>query len=355
LRLGEILIEAGVLKPDQLQTALDLQKKRQLRLGTILLQEGFVSEPQLVQALSRRLSIPWVSLWHIDVADELLELVPASVAEEFFLIPIYIRATFTGERALYVAMNDPTDDSALRFVAATAGMPVKPMIAGPSDLAAAIRFYYYGEEEEEEVVESPPPAPAAQQSPAAPKTASVPPPPPAQARPSAAPPPPPADVGATGEEEVAVDAGTLSMSEETPSGSEEGAEEDGEEGRVEDEASDPVQALEGNDDEEKQRAQREVEKHMFGVGPKRAGGFSLTLLDGTTIGFGGAQKKKPGADSFEKEDLIAGLRAAAKGTPLEDFLPSDKWEDYMAALLEILFKKHLVFFEEYLAEIKKKP
>ncbi len=48
LRLGEILIDAGMLRPDQLDIALELQKSRGLRLGQILLQEGFVSEPQLV-------------------------------------------------------------------------------------------------------------------------------------------------------------------------------------------------------------------------------------------------------------------------------------------------------------------
>ena len=113
-RLGEILIEAGVLSKNQLQSALALQAKRQLRLGTILLQEGYASEPQVVQALSRRLSVPWVSLWHIDINEALLKLVPVHVAEEFFLIPIYVRNTQEGGQALYVAMNDPTDDAALR-------------------------------------------------------------------------------------------------------------------------------------------------------------------------------------------------------------------------------------------------
>jgi type IV pilus assembly protein PilB len=106
LRLGDTLVEAGVITKEQLGRALELQKERQLRLGTILLQEGFVAESQLVQALSLKLSIPWVSLWRIDIEDEMLDMVPANVAEEFFLIPIYIRTTAEGERALYVAMRE---------------------------------------------------------------------------------------------------------------------------------------------------------------------------------------------------------------------------------------------------------
>jgi len=146
LRLGETLLDAGLITQESLNRALAIQKERQLRLGTILLQEGFISEPQLLQALSRNLSIPWVSLWRLDIPDDVLKLVPANVAEEFFLIPIYIRSEKSGRRALYVAMNDPSDEDAMRFVAASSGMDVKPMIAGPTDISAAIRYYYYGEE-----------------------------------------------------------------------------------------------------------------------------------------------------------------------------------------------------------------
>ncbi len=371
LRLGEILIDANVLKPEQLEEALALQKKRQLRLGTILLQENYVSEAQLVQALSRRLSIPWVSLWHIDVPDELLDLVPANVAEEFFLIPIYVRTTGSGEKALYVAMNDPTDDSALRFVAASSGMAVKPMIAGPSDISTAIRAYYYDEVAPSETPGSPvqvsrvPPTGVPRGSG---HPTQVPPPPvPADKSRGSKPPPPvpsvppktasklPEPPAALAQEETDLE---VILDDETDGGdSAEGpapSVEDLEE-KTESVPPDKQESEEESTEENKQRVQREVEKHMFGVGHEKPGkAVSLTLLDGTTIKFGDAAQQRKKSDVFTKEDLIAGLRAAAAGTPVDDFLPSDKWEDYMAALLEILFRKHLVFFEEYLAELKKK-
>ncbi len=354
LRLGEVLIEAGVLNSESLKTVLALQKKRQLRLGTILLQEEFVTEPQLVQALSRRLSIPWVSLYHIDIPDELLDLVPASVAEEFFLIPIYIRTTGSGEKALYVAMNDPTDDSALRFVSASAGMTVKPMIAGPSDISAAIRFYYYGEEEPSEI-----PAPGISTYSSVPPAPPLPPPSSSLPRDGSVPPPPPPAI--TPNEDVRADAPSIPDEEPeqlqtedlvTIPPEEEPEPEVTDSIPVADDATVAALESEGND---KQRAQRDVEKHMFGVGGGKArGGIALTLLDGTTIAFGGAAQQNAPSDQFTKEDLIAGLRAAANGTPMEDFLPSDRWEDYMATLLEILFNKHLVFFDEFMEAIKKK-
>lgn len=397
LRLGETLVEAGVLTQEVLEKALQLQKKRQLRLGTILLQEGFCTESQLVQALSLKLSIPWVSLWRVDISEDLLDLVPANVAEEFFLMPIYIRTTKGGERALYVAMNDPTDEDALKFVSATAGIPVKPMIAGPTDIASAIRSYYYDEDDEDEM---PLPSAAAQLAgmpvapgatspgpPPPPGAAAPPPPPPKQASDGGpgAPPPPPKEVEPQDIEELDEDSlkeelveeeeaeneepGAPDVAAEEEEKTEEDAEETGEE--VDDGGEAAPEESEGGYEEKKpaegagdkvyatkEEAQREAEKRLFGVGNKNAsGGFSLTLLDGTTVSLGRPIKKKSAAVAavegrLTREDLLKGLAAAAQGTPLDGFLPSDRWEPYLAALLKILLNKHLVFYEEFMKELE---
>jgi type IV pilus assembly protein PilB len=384
LRLGETLVEAGVISQEDLDQALTTQKERQLRLGTILLQEGYVTESQLVQALSLKLSIPWVSLWRVDIPDELLELVPVNVAEEFFLMPIYIRTTGSGERALYVAMNDPTDDDALRFVQAAAGIPVKPMIAGPSDIASAIRFYYYGEDVDERFSSSPPP-PGGGIPPAPTGKGAVPPPPPKPRTtgPSKPPPTPPTPKAAKKDEpaeeeeiealsdedlelepeEEAAEAATEETAREEPQAEQEA---EADEAAVDDRATQPAAesdedavARDNEADEvfaDKTSAQREAERRLFGVGhskPKRA--FSLTLLDGTTLSFGPSKAKKPDLptpETLSKDDLLAGLKAAAQGTPLDDFLPSEHWEAYVGAMLNILFRKHLVLFDELMEELK---
>lgn len=381
-RLGDLLLETGVLAKEQLEKALALQKKRQLRLGTILLQEAFVSEAQLVQALSRRLSIPWVNLWHIDIEDDLLELVPASVAEEFFLIPIYIRTTGNGERALYVAMNDPTDDSALRFVAAASGMSVKPMIAAPSDISAAIRAYYYGEEEPSYLpgpAQKPPPVTANQQTQG--RGTAVPPPPTAVAQKNdksmpplpptpatqaqesaeqAKPPAPPPEVAPKPPEKGVANQQEISAQDESPPAPKDTSEEalsahNGKEDYSELRVSSPPKIPEAAKGAtgDKSKAQREVEKHMFGVGGTRGKGISLTLLDGTTIDFGGAaQKKQAKQETLDQELFLELLTAAADGSPMDSRMPSEKWQHYMTALIKILFKKHLLFYNEYLNEIK---
>lgn len=384
LRLGETLVEAGVLSQEVLDKALLIQKKRQLRLGTILLQEGFCTESQLVQALSLKLSIPWVSLWRVDISEDLLDLVPANVAEEFFLMPIYIRTTKDGERALYVAMNDPTDEDALKFVTASAGIPVKPMIAGPTDIAAAIRSYYYGEDDDEDDAPIPsaasqllgiPLAPAPSPSGPPPPPGGAPPPPPPTAPGStegqAPPPPPPAKSAPEVIEELDED----SLEEDAPSGDDlsPASPEEQEKSETGDDAK-PTEEPEAKNEEgaekkpepedpskvyTKEAAQREAEKRLFGVGGQRATrGFSLTLMDGTTLSLGRPLKKQEGAavnaaeGRLTREDLLKGLVAAAQGTPLDGFLPAEKWESYIAALLKVLFNKHLVFYEEFLRELE---
>lgn len=344
LRLGEILVDAGVLAESQLNIALSIQKRRGLRLGQILLQEGFISEPQLVQALSRRLSIPWVSLEHVDVADELLELVPARVAEEFFLIPVYIQTLDRNNRTLFVAMNDPTDEAALRFVSATAGMPVKPMVAGPSDISAAIQIFYYGEEDSgtyttpmihTSSVEPVATLPASSMVPLDTHTQRT------STPPEAGP-----NERLSSEEPISIIEvsdnliALVDKDSREPAPTEDSPEKDtgaASKSETEDAA------------ERHSKVQRQVEKHMFGVGAKKRRGISLTLLDGTKIDFGGANRRMSiSPTDAARAAFLKKLRAAAGNSNIKDELPAEHWETYMAALLEILFKKNLVFFDEFI-------
>src|SRR5689334_12876466 len=142
VRLGELLVRAGLISGTQLEEALAEQRKNGKRLGSLLVELGLVSETQVTQILSQQLSVPWVSLHHIDFSRQLLNLVPIDIVERYCLIPIYVRRVRGLGDALYVAMDDPTNGRALDEVAARAGLHVRPMIAPPSDIRAAIRVYY---------------------------------------------------------------------------------------------------------------------------------------------------------------------------------------------------------------------
>ncbi|HEY5962076.1 MAG TPA: hypothetical protein VIV60_36215 [Polyangiaceae bacterium] len=142
VRLGELLIEAQIVTRDQLEAVLAIQQSDPRRLGTLLVESGLVTETQVTQILSQQLSVPWVSLYHIDFSRQLLDLVPEQLADEHCLVPIFVRRVRGQGNTLYIAMDDPSDECALKAVQQYAGLPVRAMIAPPSDIRAAIHAYY---------------------------------------------------------------------------------------------------------------------------------------------------------------------------------------------------------------------
>ena len=172
LRLGDMLVAAGLIRKEQLESALASQKTSGRKLGAELVALGYLSEVQMTQVLSNQLSVPWVSLYHVELTRDLLSLVPAQVAESAGAIPVYVRKVRREGDTLFVAMDDPTNTRALALLREATGMPVKPMVAAPSEVADAIRVYYFGgrpktvhppaaaPEKPAEVKKAPPPAPS---------------------------------------------------------------------------------------------------------------------------------------------------------------------------------------------------
>src|SRR5689334_19475841 len=108
IRLGELLVEAQIITHQQLEDVLQLQKRDGRRIGALLVEAGLVSETQVTQILSQQLSVPWVSLYHIDFSRQLLNLVSEELAERYCLVPIFVRKVRGLGQTLYVAMDDPS-------------------------------------------------------------------------------------------------------------------------------------------------------------------------------------------------------------------------------------------------------
>src|SRR3954466_7070236 len=142
VRLGELLVEAQIVSRAQLEEVLAAQKSDGRRIGTLLVDAGLVSETQVTQILSQQLSVPWVSLYHIDFSRQLLNLVTQELAERFCLVPIFVRKVRGLGQTLYVAMDDPSDEKAQSEVSQFSGLPVRAMIAPPTDIRSALRAYY---------------------------------------------------------------------------------------------------------------------------------------------------------------------------------------------------------------------
>src|ERR1700742_1954265 len=142
LRLGQLLVDARLISATALDEVLAAQRLDGRRLGTLLVERGLVNETQLTQILSHQLSVPWVSLLHIEFSRQLLNLVPREVADRYCLVPIYVRHVRNQGETLYVAMDDPSNEEGLKACRDHSGLPVRSMIAPPADIRSAIRVYY---------------------------------------------------------------------------------------------------------------------------------------------------------------------------------------------------------------------
>jgi type IV pilus assembly protein PilB len=111
----------------------------------MLVRRCLLSEYDLTQILSNRVSVAWVCLDYVEFTRELLSLLPADMAQDLNLIPVFFRIEHGNERILYVAVDDPTSVAAMERVAKHTGMHVRPLVAPASEIRRAVRVHYFGE------------------------------------------------------------------------------------------------------------------------------------------------------------------------------------------------------------------
>ncbi|MDR7400815.1 MAG: GspE/PulE family protein [Armatimonadota bacterium] len=136
-RIGDILVETGVITPQQLAEALAQQRRTRERLGRILVEQGAATERQLAQALAAQLDLPLVSLSSARIDPAAVRLVPEVIARKRKVLPLQLDGGH-----LVVAMADPLDVFALDDVAIAARRPVKPVVAMESEVEATIERVY---------------------------------------------------------------------------------------------------------------------------------------------------------------------------------------------------------------------
>ncbi len=144
-RMGEILLDAGLIDGLQLQAALANQKTWGGRLGTVLIKMGMINEDAMLKSLSGQLTMPTVDLSKIRIADSVLKAVPRDVVEKYNTIPVGLKQV-VGRTTLYIALSDPTNFEAIDEIQFLTDHPVKVVLATESAIADAIAYYYQGRE-----------------------------------------------------------------------------------------------------------------------------------------------------------------------------------------------------------------
>jgi type IV pilus assembly protein PilB len=136
-RLGEILVEAGVLAEAQLRAALAEQRRWGGPLGRILVDMKLITEDAMVAALSHQLNFPSVNLDQVKIDRSVTDLIGGDQAEQFGVIPFAMQGKF-----LDVAMADPTNLGVIDELRIRTRLNVHPYLAGPKAIERALARYY---------------------------------------------------------------------------------------------------------------------------------------------------------------------------------------------------------------------
>lgn len=137
-KLGEMLVEAGVLSEQGLRMALAEQRRWGGALGRTLVDMKLVSEPELVRVLSVQLNLPTVDLDKLDIHPTVLELVAGDIAEHHNIIPFAQPMKF-----LDVAMADPTNLGIIDELRIRTQLNIRPYLAGPKMIERALAKHYH--------------------------------------------------------------------------------------------------------------------------------------------------------------------------------------------------------------------
>jgi len=136
-RLGEMLVENGLIKEDKLKQALVEQKKAGLKLGQYLVRQSIVHEQQIIDLLSRQLKIQKYHPDHFPLDINLAGQIPIETAQKYQLAPLKKKG-----RLLSIAMVDPLDINAMDTIEVLTNSEVEPVVCSEREVNQIINSLY---------------------------------------------------------------------------------------------------------------------------------------------------------------------------------------------------------------------
>lgn len=136
-RIGELLVDAGLIQKEQLQEGLNTQAAKGGKIVETLIALGYLDAEAFVGFLARQPGVASIDLSKYEIPRELIELIPREMAVEHEIFPIDKLG-----RLLTVGMVCPLDSATVQRIEERTGLRVKPLLCAPSDIRSAIERYY---------------------------------------------------------------------------------------------------------------------------------------------------------------------------------------------------------------------
>lgn len=142
IRIGELLIEDGLITSAQLEEALDKQKSQgnNKKLGDILIESGYIAEYDFIQVLSKRLKIPFINLKNYPISQSVINELSENLARKYQVIPIAKKGNL-----LTIATSDPMNLFAIEEIKSATKMQVTTVISTKQEIQNIIERCYSGQ------------------------------------------------------------------------------------------------------------------------------------------------------------------------------------------------------------------
>jgi len=138
LRLGEILINQGMINSEQLKKALEIQKiDSKKKVGEILVSQGAINRKQLLQALQHVYEAEYIELEDVILDPEIVSIIPKRIAVRYKIVPLSKE-----NNTLTIAMANPLDVNTIDYIKEYTKMDVDPKFASEEDITNVLSTYY---------------------------------------------------------------------------------------------------------------------------------------------------------------------------------------------------------------------
>lgn len=139
-RIGDMLLEEGIITKEQLEDALERNKTAKKKIGEMLVDLGYTTEEAIAKGLSTQMDIPVISLQGMKIEEDILKLADGNLLRKHVMIPFEYSAD--NMNIIRVAMADPMDMRGMDDFSIITNLQVEPVIATPHEILVALDRYF---------------------------------------------------------------------------------------------------------------------------------------------------------------------------------------------------------------------